>query len=321
MKVNLSKSVFVLIALFLFISTSCSSDNDEMNGESKKVNCAISFAYVENFIGSGRYPDFAKSCSLWVFDESGKLVKSFSESGEKVASLDYTVNLSLPEGRYDFVAWFGIEEQSLVKLGANPPGSVEDLALSLQLDPVVGGVSETFSRDLPVIYNGHLTDVEIKRTASANVARNVRMNLIRDSKIIDIRLVGRNNDEIKNGDVNFKITNGNNLITWDNSLKATTSFCYRPINEREYEINTDASGEYTTLIASFSTFPLSIGTDHRLIVTRLSDNTEVINISLVEALLKEKPMQFPDGSDEEYIARKDFFTLIFALGEDEVNGK
>lgn len=312
MKVYLSKFIFVLMTLFLGISTSCSSDKDDVKEEAGSVNVAVNFSYVFNFQST---PKFAKSCSLWVFDESGKLVESFFESGEKVASKDYTVNLSLPEGRYDFVTWFGIEEESLVKLVANPPASIEDLSLQLQLDFIVGGPSETFSSDLPVIYNGHLTNVEIKQPASTNVARKITISLLRDSKTIDIRLIGLIN-EIKDGEFRFKITNGCNLITWNNSLETTETFYYRPMNEREYEIIAHENSEYADLKVKFSTFPLSVDSDHRLIITRSSDNTEILNISLVEALLKDRPIVSPDVTDEEYLERKDSFYLIIAL-----NGK
>ena len=315
MKTNLGKSIYSLMAIFLLVLSSCSSD-DEANADSRKVNCIVRFNYAENLMEAGLYPDLVNSCSLWVFDESGKLVKTFSESGEKVASKDYAINLSLTAGKYDFVTWFGIADEDLVKLKANPPASIDDLSLLLQLDTMVGGVCDTFSSDLPVIYNGHLSNVEILPTSYPDISRNITLNLIRDSKRIVLHLVGKNNDDLKNGKFDFKITKACNLIKWDNSPEETGNFFYIPTNDRDYDIITDDFTEYTHLLASFSTFPLSVKSDHRLIVTEGDDNKEIINISLIDALLKDKQMNYPDISDEEYIERRSYLTLYFSFNED-----
>lgn len=318
MKSNFSKFVFTLLAGILMMTSSCSSDKDDVQDVSKKVNCTISFAYVENFIGGSLYPNFAKSCSLWVFDESGKLVKTYSESGNKVASLDYSINLDLPEGKYDFVTWFGIEDDDTVSLGSNPPETIEDLSLNLEFDRYVGGTPDpsTFSQRLPFIYNGHLSNVEIKKTGSANTPKNVKINLFRASKDVGVQLEGKDsNNDIKNGKFEFIITNGNNVITWNNIPKATDSFYYYPYNRRNYYI--DEGNIYTRLTARFSTFPFTMASDSRLIIIRTTDNKEILNISLIEdALLKEKDDKF-EGTDDEYLARKDTITVIVILGEKE----
>ena len=51
------------------------------------------------------------SDAFYAFDESGKFVRQFTDSGEALQQEGYALPFELPAGTYQFVAWCGLENE------------------------------------------------------------------------------------------------------------------------------------------------------------------------------------------------------------------
>ena len=120
---------------------------------------ALSFRYEYNMEYVNSFHKKGDCLSLFVFDDSGRLVGRYDETGEALRSEDYVMNLSLDEGRYTLLAYGGIAcEDASFELSGFPSKallpSVADLRLSLK-----GDVHESSSSLHPLFYGLNYVDV------------------------------------------------------------------------------------------------------------------------------------------------------------------
>ncbi len=73
------------------------------------VTYRVKFNYDLNMRWTDEFAKQVKSVSLYAFDSSGNLVWSGTESGEALSRPGYAMELPLPAGQYDLVAWGGGE--------------------------------------------------------------------------------------------------------------------------------------------------------------------------------------------------------------------
>ena len=75
------------------------------------VNYRARFRYDMHLHYSDAFAHEVESVTLYAFDESGKFVQQFTDSGEALQQEGYALPFELPAGTYQFVAWCGVENE------------------------------------------------------------------------------------------------------------------------------------------------------------------------------------------------------------------
>lgn len=274
------------------------------------------------------------SVHLYVFDGSThKLVLEKEEvSGPDGFAADYVMPIDLPAGRYDFVAWCGLADNSSFAGGGTP--SVLDYAAEawrLSADAVEGTAAQR--RLAPLYYGRHEGAAEGSfEIYDREGVHTVPVYLMKDTNEFTLLLQQKNNT-LNPEDFDIEIRDDNKALRWDNALlPGEEPFSYRPWRTfnggAEVEEAVPVPGrEPNFLVAKLSTSRLVLRDDvqkePRLVITNKLTGKEVFNIPLLRYLLlpeehkdlldaHNKPHQV---TDQEYLDRVDRWTMQFYLDD------
>lgn len=202
----------------------------------------ITFKYDYNLERADMFNDHVGSVTLYVFDESGKLVKTQEESNTALSAPlkdgGYAMHVDgLAPGKYKFIALAGQRPYAdmlqdsrarFVRTGM-PQGSVMR-TLGVQLDRTrnAGGSYDIVNNGLPLDTLWHGMETKGFEVSDTKPTYGT-ISLVRDTKKINVTL--REIDDPTTMDVakyDMTITDRNSTILWDNSLDESATVVYRP---------------------------------------------------------------------------------------------
>lgn len=285
------------------------------------VHYRVRFLYDYNMKNSDAFRHEVESVSLFVFDKSGGLVWSGNGDVEALASEDYTMNVDVPSGKYDMVAWGGMDGGEAFSLAASPSevNSKEDLVCRLSRDS--GGMVD---REVGSLYHGYAEDVEFGDTYGIV---DVPLSMMKYTNTVRVMLMHFNGELLDKNKFSFSITDRNGLMNYDYAMLEDDMLTYgdwfcqnvtteKPDGTGDGAPASKAGGTITSasaVIAETVIGRVMMRNDPMLVVTRLTDGEEIIRINLRRYMLLIKGNYNQGMDDQEYLDRQDDYTITFYL--------
>lgn len=320
-KSNLSSKITTSIIMIAVASMSCSCDSLYDDLDPCRTTYRLRFRYDYNINYADAFAHDVTSVNVWVFDDTGRFVWKGEESGEPLKSGDYRMELPLPEGKYDIVTWCGMKDNNDFTLDTYSPATPDQLGVTLNLTPVTRTDLGDYVSDsnLNPIFHSSLKGVELRANPSENEVKTIDVPLVKDTHYLQVMLQNMSGETMKAEDFSVRITSHNRKLDWQNNVVPSQPlFSYAPWGTLygATGMDKDISGQpvttVSTLLAELTTSRLMADSSPRLVVTRLTDNTEIIRIPLIDNLLLVKGHYY-DMPDQEFLDRKGDFSLTFFL--------
>ena len=306
---KLALSSLGMLAVSAFMLTACDSTIYDYEGDCDP-HFKVGFRYDMNMKFVDAFSTEVKSVSLYVFDSTGKFVKSFESTVDAMASNNYMMDVDLAPGKYSL-----LELKNTLKRQAADDGT----AVVGEIDQLYHGIANA---DFPDEEGVHIAIVPLMK--DTNRVKVVLQNLSEDSAMgVD--------------DYKIFITAENGKLDYDNSLMADELLTYVPYYTQEgaseiiVTTRADEDGEaeqpasdgkqYNLLMSemNLSRMVKNWQTPYKLHITD-ADGNNIITVSLVELFLLVKGKEYQSMDDQEYLDREDDFNMTFFLyssGEDD----
>ena len=305
---KLALSSLGMLAVSAFMLTACDSTIYDYEGDCDP-HFKVGFRYDMNMKFVDAFSTEVKSVSLYVFDSTGKFVKSFESTVDAMASNNYMMDVDLAPGKYSLLL------KNTLKRQAADDGT----AVVGEIDQLYHGIANA---DFPDEEGVHIAIVPLMK--DTNRVKVVLQNLSEDSAMgVD--------------DYKIFITAENGKLDYDNSLMADELLTYVPYYTQEgaseiiVTTRADEDGEaeqpasdgkqYNLLMSemNLSRMVKNWQTPYKLHITD-ADGNNIITVSLVELFLLVKGKEYQSMDDQEYLDREDDFNMTFFLyssGEDD----
>lgn len=332
------KRIFVaLLATVLAcgMTVSCSGLIYDDEGD---CSIKVRFRYDMNMKFADAFPHEVKRVTLYVLNENGSIAWSKTESGAALAAEDYSMDVDVPAGRYDLLAWCDAGDNGSFTVAQ----AAEKTGLKCSLNHKTGGDGSAYiDTDLDGLYHGWLAGADF--TAGEGT---VTVSLTKNTNYFNVILQHISGEPIDKERFAFSIAADNGFMDWNNSLilqgdadsKLDLSSCvgknvidYRAWSvesgsaevEKNSSAQTKAStdGNLNVVIAELSTARL-VGKRHdihqpRLFVRNIVTGDPVLSVPLIDFALLVKGKYNESMDDQEYLDRQDQYNMIFFLDDED----
>ena len=289
---------------------SCNTIYDDQSDCPRGISLRFVYDYNMEYVNS--FHKKGDCLSLFVFDDSGRLVGRYDETGEALRSEDYEMNLSLDEGRYTLLAYGGIAcENASFELSGFPSKvllpSVADLRLSLK-----GDVHESSSSLHPLFYGLNYVDV----TGKEDFIRDT-VQMVKNTNNFRIILQQASGKPLYSKDFVISISDDNALLDGLNEPLRNGGINYAPWTSGEKLIGGSEEDETAVSVAyaELSTSRLTTGTGARLKIARADNGETILNIPLSEYLLLLRSDLYAEMKAQEFLDRESEWSMIFFLDD------
>lgn len=267
----------------------------------------LRFVFDYNMEYANAFPSKVDCYTLFIYDEQGNFLSSYSEEGDKLRDENYRLQIDLPDGKYQFVAYGGMEcdRRSFEPVTVPQKGSnLTDLKVMMHHKDL------TSDQALHDFFYG-AADVTIEE----DLYRETTIKLMRNTNNIRVLLQHMNGESIPMDKFEIRITDDNSLFDAENNLIPNGTITYFPwISGVTSKSKADGSKEEINAgFAEFSTSRLSVESHNRLIVNRLEDKQVVLSIPLNKYLLLLKSDRYNKMGSQEFLDRENDWSLIFFL--------
>lgn len=327
---------YICLALICAVSTLFSSCDDafiyDQEGDCS-VKYRVKFVYDMNLKWANAFPSEVKSVNLYVFDSDGVFYKEYTESGEALAAPDFYIELDVPAGDYQLVAWCGLENQGVEEESftvTQPVAGVtrlEDFVCSLNVlstrsEEEEGPVSDS---RLYFLYHGNMA-VNLPDTQDGETYY-YTMPLVKDTNHIRIILqeIASNEDMIPS-DYDITIEAADGLMAYNNDLLPSPVITYKPWSLVQDEVGVGRvdveNGEIKYIkgiVADLSVARMmAYQEDSFYLVVRKAESQELIaRVPIIKyALLSKKYYELAYNhvmTDQELLDREDEYVMTFFL--------
>lgn len=272
----------------------------------------VEYIYDMNMKFADAFYSQVGSVELFVFDTTGKLVKTYDASTAAGDGLDirgYRMDVSdLEPGTYEFIAWCGLENNPAFKLPATI-AKREDLTVALQHD----GSSDQFLKSL---FHGRVAEVTLLEKPQGN-EQTVTVKLTKDTNNINLSLTQLGNAEMKVGQFEISMVDSNGKMDYTNALAGKDSIEYLPwtltYGQEDFTGSDLAEGAVNYMHAELSTSRLMADHDPVIVITDKESGKVVISIPLVQWVKVFRSQQYATMSDQEYLDREDEYNVVLYL--------
>ena len=286
-------------------------DNDDCS-----VRYLVEFRFTNNIMEADAFANKVTSVTLFVYNKSGQLVTSKSESGSALQREHYTMELDVQPGTYDLVAWCGLQNNNQFSLTQGPnPSTISQAACIMARETTAqGAVSKT---QLSPLFHAMNTDVTFPepRPAHGDVVVTM-MDLVKDTNTIRIVLSHYNGEPINPDDFSFTITDDNGKMNYDNSLMEDEIITYREWTKKEMpgvETQSRAIEVVNSMIAEIDVARLMANHNPRLTIQVAGKSEPVLSLPITQLLLYAKGEAKSAMSDQRYLDCQDEYNFVFFL--------
>ena len=304
----------MLATLFIALSTSSCKEGFIYEGEG---DCGtyynIEFKYDYNLKFADAFSREVKSVSLFVFDNSGKLVDMHTvDDAEAIAADNFSIPLELPAGDYELLAWAGLmNEESFDLLADAKVGETTKEQLQVKLKSAEGRVSEV----LKPLFHGTMP---LKVTSEPGTYTET-MSLVKDTNVVRI-VLQQMSDGIVAEQFRYEITADNGLLDWNNDVIADGMLTYQPwsVSTGTADVAPDygtssvtRADEVSVAVAEFTVNRMIDGQSPILTIYNVEDDTKVLSIPVADYALLVKGNYNAQMSNQEYLDRQDEYNMTF----------
>lgn len=299
-------AVLPLLAASMTLTSCITEDLQECPNDYR-----LRIVYNRNMLNADAFATSVHSVDIQVFDHStGERVYRTGESGEALASGDYTVSLPVPPGNYDILCLGGMAEGE--SFSYTTPGAEELTGQGVQLN----AADNESGKRLNDLFHGLLRDVTFidNNDIGSFETQTKTIYLTKNTNRVNVLLMNLDGNEMREKDFDVTITSANGDMDYDNTLLQKRQITYRPwsITPIAGETGQNVSTQ-SALSSEFSLSRLTGDTQSRLDVVRLSDGERIISVPLEDNLLLYKGAFFDSMSDDEYLNREYDYNITFIL--------
>lgn len=297
------------------------------------VHYYLRFVYNKNLKWADAFPSEVNSVNLYAFDSNGVFVKEYLCRGEALSEPGYTLELDLAPGKYQLVAWCGLEnngkEMESFTVPSPTPGvtTIDELTCSLNTISTEEYPVYCDSR-LYFMYHGNM-EVDLPDSMDG-ASYDYTMYLTKDTNHIRIILQQLSAVDMDPNQFEFTIEDSNGVLAYDNQLLGNTQVVYQqwdcqPGLADVTTENGDGIDEYVTTQCVIADLSVSrMMADHQndfyLTVTDLKAEKKLINrVPVIQYALLSKDyyqMAYNHPMDnQEFLDREDEYFLTFFIDE------
>lgn len=275
----------------------------------------IGFRYTKNVLNADAFGSQVTDINLYVFRKDGSLALHKTDSRELTEDNEYSMEVDLPPGSYDLLAWCGgkpISDSATAFVIDNDdsPASPEALGAYLPLRKECNRwVSDS---DILPFFHAYMDDVVLPDTYG--VVDITPLSLTKDTNHISVMLQSTDGCKINPDNIILSLEGAADRLTWLNMPENGTSFEFLPWSARALTLETaeeTGSGLPDGMLAEFSTGRLMADSKQRLTLSEKATGKTILSIPLVEYLLLVKDMYANATSAQDYLDRIDDYSLVF----------
>ena len=233
-------TIWGILIICPWILTSCDMFHEDL----PECRLFVKFKYDYNMLFTDAFHTQVDKVELYVFDKDGKFLFSQVEEGEALATGNYQMEVKLPIGEYQFLAWAGARDSYDIY---TPRGENDFTGTSHQTE-TIDLIKDT--NKIRFVFQGY-SDSYIRATSGDNW--NVNMN-----------------------DYEYEIIESNGHLAYDNSLLEDDVLSFRP-----YYMEQKSS---SAAAVELNTMRLMEDRPTRFVVTEKSTGKKVFNINLTDFL-------------------------------------
>ena len=254
----------------------------------------VRFRYDYNMEFADAFYAQVDKVELYVFDKNGKYLFKQAEEGSALSTGNYLMEVELPVGQYQFMAWAGARDSYDITSLTPGVSTLTDLKLKLKRE-----ASLIINKRMETLWYGEVINVNFDGT----VHQTETINLIRDTKIVRFGFQSYTGSwTLDMNDYDYEIieSNGHNSLLDDDVLS------FRPY----YMEQKDPATAYVDM----NTMRLMEDRKTRLVLTEKASGKRVFDINLIDYLA----MTNAEGknlSTQEYLDRQSNYHIIFFLSE------
>lgn len=286
---------FVLIGSL--IMTSCDSFNEDL----PECRLFVKFKYDYNMEFADAFHSQVDKVELYVFDKDGKFLFKQAEEGSTLGTGSYLMEVKLPVGQYQFMAWAGAHDSYDITSLQAGVSSIADLKLQLKREETL-----IIDKELEPLWYGEINNVDFTGTTDQTEI----INLIKDTNKVRFVFQGSNEDSW-GVDVNaytYEIIESNGYLAHDNSLLGDDNLSFRPYHIEQKNL---AAG-----IVELNTMRFLANRNARFVVTEKATGKKVFNINLTDFLVMTK-IEGHNMSAQEYLDRESEYKIVFFFADND----
>lgn len=286
---------FVLIGSL--IMTSCDSFNEDL----LECRLFVKFKYDYNMEFADAFHSQVDKVELYVFDKDGKFLFKQAEEGSMLGTGSYLMEVKLPVGQYQFMAWAGAHDSYDITSLQAGVSSIADLKLQLKREETL-----IIDKELEPLWYGEINNVDFTGTTDQTEV----INLIKDTNKVRFVFQGSNEDSW-GVDVNaytYEIIESNGYLAHDNSLLGDDNLSFRPYHIEQKNL---AAG-----IVELNTMRFLANRNARFVVTEKATGKKVFNINLTDFLVMTK-IEGHNMSAQEYLDRESEYKIVFFFADND----
>lgn len=312
-----TKSLAVLIVALSVVSCEKIFDDE---GDCT-VSYRLKFRYDMNMKYADAFPHEVTSVAVYAFDKSGTLVWKGTESGDVLATADYSMKLDLPAGDYKLIGWCGLEgdlqrfEVAEMQEGVS---KYDELTCKLNRDHTSEGEAYIES-DLNPLYHG-MEEVSLPENEDGG-EYTYEMALTKDTNHLRVILQHLSGEPVDVNNFHFSISCDNGYMDYDNALLEDETITYHAWNTESGHAGVDTTRADAVTQVNVAIADLTFGrmvTDHKMMLTITnSDQEVVVHIPVIDYALLVKGNYNSKMSDQEYLDRQDEYSMTFFLDQND----
>ena len=287
---------------------SCNTIYDDQSDCPRGVSLRFVYDYNMEYVNS--FHKKVHCVDVYVFDENGKYVDNWMETGDVLKDENWRMQKEIGEGKYTLLAYGGLccEESSFkasqLQSRANAQSEISGVVVSLLHRDWISDQSLH-----PLFYG--IAELEVGKDDYVEKT----IYLKKDTNNIRFALQQMNGEAITADEFDVTIVDDNTVLDWQNEPMPAGLVTYKPWAKGETVIGSGEDGETPVTAAYYelSTSRLTTSTSPRLIVYNKEKGENIINIPLNTYLLFLKSELYAEMPAQEFLDRESEWSLVFFL--------
>lgn len=287
---------------------SCNTIYDDQSDCPRGVSLRFVYDYNMEYVNS--FHKKVHCVNVYVFDEDGKYVENWMETGDVLKDENWRMQKEIGEGKYTLLAYGGLccgessFKASQLQSRANAQSEISGVAVSLLHRDWISDQSLH-----PLFYG--IAELEVGKDDYVEKT----IYLKKDTNNIRFALQQMNGEAITADEFDVTIVDDNTVLDWQNEPMPAGLVTYKPWAKGETVIGSGEDGETPVTAAYYelSTSRLTTSTSPRLIVYNKEKGENIINIPLNTYLLFLKSELYANMPAQEFLDRESEWSLVFFL--------